>query len=104
MIAKAEIHVGDIGTRFDITVVEDGEPLNISSATTKELIFRKTDKTTVTKEAAFVTNGADGKIRYVTADGDLDQAGVWKLQVHLILPDGEWKSNTLNFTVHENLI
>lgn len=98
-----EIHVGDVGTVFEVTIQDDGVAVNISTATTKEIIFRKPDKTKVTKAANFSSNGTDGKIRYTTVANDLDQAGLWSLQAHIVLPSGDWKSSTSEFSVASNL-
>ena len=98
-----EIHVGDIGTVFEVTIQDDGVAVNISSATTKEIIFRKPDKTLLTKAANFSTDGTDGKIRSTTVSGDLNAAGVWSIQAHVILPGGDWKSSISEFSVIPNL-
>lgn len=102
-MANGEIHVGDVGTLLEVTVTDDGAAVDISSATTKEFKFKKTDRSTLTKAATFVTNGTDGKLQYTTAGGDLDMAGSWGLQVHVVLPSGEWHSDIQPFTVHPNV-
>jgi hypothetical protein len=99
----AEIHAFDTGTNFDITVYENGAVMDVSAASTKQFVFRKTDLTIVVKDAAFITDGKDGKLRYTTLAGDLDQKGVWRLQIHLTFPTGQWHSNIQKFTVHENI-
>lgn len=103
-----DIHLGDIGTVFEATIKDckDGVSsiVDVSGATTKEIIFKKPDGSKLTKTAVFKTDGADGIIQYVTVAGDLDQVGIgWKLQAYLILPSGSWRSSTYQFTVLENL-
>lgn len=99
---------GDIH-KFDTVVFErtvkdeSAVVVNISTATTKEIIFVKPNKTKLTKAANFSSTGSDGKIRYTTTNTDLDISGVWSGQVHLILPTGEWRSDNFTFTVLENL-
>lgn len=98
-----EIHIGDIGTAFQVTLYDCDTVVDVSSATTVEIIFLKPDGTKVTQTASFVTDGIDGVIQYLSQNGDLDQSGGWKLQAHIVLPTGEWWSDTDKFKVYENL-
>ena len=99
-----EIHLGDIGTIFRLTIVDcDDVFIDISSATTKTISFRKADGTTVTKTGVFYTNGTDGIIDYISVADDLDMSGSWKIQAFVILSTGEWSSDIGTFTVYDNL-
>jgi hypothetical protein len=96
-------HVGDVGTIFEGTFYDGGVIVDISAATTKEILFRKPDGTVVTKTGTFSTDGTDGKLRYTTIAGDLDQAGDWRVQGYIVTPTGSWKSSVETFTVLANL-
>lgn len=98
-----EIHVGDIGTRFIVTVKDGDDIIDISSATTKNLIFRKPDGTLLTKAASFYTDGTDGILTYSTVSGDLEDDGFWKLQGYLVITGGTWYTDIHDFNVHRNL-
>jgi hypothetical protein len=98
-----EIHEDDIGTKFLLTVKDGTSAVDISSATTKQIIFEKPDGTTLTKDATFDSDGSDGKIYYESISGDLDTAGTWTIQAKVILPTGTWKSNKETFAVHSNI-
>lgn len=101
-----EIHVGDVGFAFQVTLLDDTTSivLDVSGASAKVLWFQKPDGTTVEFPAAFVTDGTDGKIQYVTADGtDLDQAGTWKVQGVVTLPGAKIHSDIGKFKVLANL-
>lgn len=105
-MAAAEIHNGDIGTRFLVTIKkEDGTVKDISSYTTKQFIFKKPvsgDLLTVT--ASFYTDGTDGKLYYDTVSGNLNEEGVWKLQVYIHDGVSNYrKSNVGTFRVFPNL-
>lgn len=102
-MAKQEIHVADIGTVVEITVKEDSTIVDLSGATTKQIVFMKPTGSTLTKTASFVTDGTDGKIKYATIAGDLDVHGDWKVQAILVFPSGTWHSSAHDFQVHENL-
>lgn len=98
-----EIRVGDIGTVFEVTLYDCDQIVDVSGATTKEIIFLKPDNTKVVKTAVFKTDGTDGIIQYVTIQDDLDQQDKWKLQGHVVLPTGEWHTDIVSFKVYTNL-
>lgn len=101
---SGQIHENDIGTSFEVTLLDaDGNPVDITSALTKELVFMSPLTVRKQKTAAFVTDGSDGKLKYVTQSGDLDAVGPWKLQAVISLVTGTWSSDIHRFTVHENL-
>ena len=100
-----EIHQGDIGTAFTITIMDDATVVPIQSATvTKQIKFKKPSGVTVIKDASFVTDGTDGKMRWTTTTvDDLDEAGKWYLQVYLVLSNWTGHSDQDNFMVYSNL-
>ena len=75
-----EIHLNDVGTKFLVTIKDGSSAVNISSASTKEIIIQKPSGTKITATATFDSDGTDGKIYYVTVADDLDEAGSYKLQ------------------------
>lgn len=101
----SEIHYLDIGTAFDLTIQNLDGVVDISSATTKTIKFRKPNGTVVDQPGVFKTDGTDGILRYVSILDDLDKVGTWRLQafVTLISPAGSWHSNIDEFDVHYNL-
>jgi len=101
---SASIHVGDIGTVLEITLTDEtGAALDVSAATMLQIELQKPDKTNVTKTAVLSTDDTDGKIRYVSVDGDFDQPKSWKLQGRVTLPSGTWRSQIGSFIVEKNL-
>ena len=58
----------------------NNQPRDISLGTTLEMVFELPDDTTVTKTAAFTTDGKDGKIVYVIESGFITQVGTWKVR------------------------
>jgi len=98
-----EIHLNDIGTVFRATLYDGSTIVDVSGATTLELVFGKPDGTSSAKTATFTDDGVDGQIQYTVVDGDLDQLGDWKIQAHIILLGGEWRSNIDNFRVYKNI-
>ena len=102
-MAANEIHVNDVGTQFLVTVTDGSSAVDISSATTKELIIKKPSGTKLTKATAFSTDGTDGKMKYNIASDDLDEAGSYKLQGKVVISDGTFYTDIHTFKVHRNL-
>ncbi len=98
-----EIHVNDVGTKFLVTVTDGSSAVNISSATTKELIIKKPSGTKLTKATSFTSDGTDGKMQYNIASDDLDEAGSYKLQGKVVISDGTFYTDIHTFKVHRNL-
>jgi len=98
-----EVHKDDIGTKFLLTIKDGTSAVDISGATTKEIIFEKPSGETLTKSATFDSDGSDGKIYYNSVDGDVDEKGTWTLQAKVVIAAGTFKSNTETFKVYENI-
>lgn len=96
--------VGDIGTAFQITLTdENGNIIDVSSATVKQVIFQRPDGTDLVGTASFGTNGTDGVIQYITQANDLNIAGRWQIQGFVQLSNGSWHTQTGVFKVKDNL-
>lgn len=103
MACTEEIHVGDIGTVFEVTIKDGSSVVDISSATALQIIFKKPDDSSLTKIAIFSSDGTDGKMKYTSVANDLNISGSWRLQGRVVMPVGEWRSTTGNFGVYKNL-
>ena len=55
------------------------------------------------KSRTLDSDGTDGKVYYNTIAGDLDEAGLYKLQAKVILPSGTYYTDIYSFKVHCNL-
>ena len=99
-----EIHVGDIGTEFRITILDDDNTIvDLSSASIIEIIFLKPDGSRNVVSAELYTDGTDGIIKYNTVSGDLDQSGVYKIQAYVEVGAGNYYSSIGTFKVFCNL-
>jgi hypothetical protein len=99
----SQMHVNDVGNTLVGTVLDDGEVVDISSATSIEMILKKPDQTTVTKTAVFSTNGTDGQMAYTVVSGDLDQSGNYKIQGKVEIAGSTFYSNISTFKVYCNI-
>ncbi len=102
-MAADEIHVNDIGTVLIFTIKDGSSVVDVSTATTKQIIFSNPSCSTVTKSGSFTTDGTDGKIQYTTVSGDLDVGGTWRAQAYIVIGGNEWHSDITSFEVHPNL-
>jgi len=103
----AEIHVGDIGTEFEVTIVDENDAvIDVSTAITKQIIFEKPDRSILTKSAQLSTDGSDGKIKCFSVAGDIDQYTtdrLWKIQGRAVFASEEWSSEIGEFPVGRKL-
>ena len=96
-------HMGDVGTVFEQTIVDqDGQVVDISAATVMEITFQRPDGASFTRAAERSTDGTDGKMRYVTAAEDLDAFGTWWWQGRVVLTTGQWHTDVHEFEVEAN--
>lgn len=102
----SEIHQNDVGTRFLITVKDGGAPVNISGVSggsVHQLNFRKPSDTVINRNATLRDYGISGVMFYDTIAGDLDEAGVYKLQAKVVIPSGTYFTDIYTFKVHSNI-
>ncbi len=72
------VSVGDIGVQFKLNAGQD-----LSAQTTLQIKYQKPDGTFGAWTAVISgTNYAT----YTTKDGDLDQDGVWQVQIYVVTP------------------
>jgi|TARA_R100000789_G_C3020799_1_gene153452 hypothetical protein len=96
-----KLHVDDYGTRFTLVVIdEDGTVVDISLATTKQIIFQKPDGTIEAKAATFTSDGTDGSLYYITVADDIDAAGIWHYRAKVITPTSDHESSTCEIRAH----
>lgn len=98
-----EIHLNDIGTEFRVTIKDDDSIVDISAATTLNLIILKPSGSRLVKNADLYTDGVDGIITYSIVAGDLDEIGSYKLQAMVEINGGTFYSNIVSFKVHCNI-
>ena len=98
-----EIHLNDIGTKFLVTVTDGSSAVDISGASTKQIIIQKPSGTKLTVATAFDSDGTDGKMSYTTVEDDLDEAGSYKLQGKVAISDGTFYTDITSFKVYRNL-
>lgn len=101
-----DIFVGDIGTHFQADIKnlvnsESEATLDISGATEMLMVFQKPDGTEKEFTAAFVTDGQDGLLEYITANiTDLDIDGAWQYYPWVKYPGGQRRGSEIKFTVY----
>ncbi len=106
----ADIHVGDIGTMFRLTIRDQDENIvSLDDTFVVVVVFQKPDESTIDRPAVYINDGSDGLVQYITVDGDLDQFGHWKLQAVVTKTNVSdeilqlWHSDEVKFKVKPNL-
>ena len=102
-MAANEIHLDDVGTQFLLTIKDGSSAVDISSASTKQIIIQKPSGTKVTASTSFSSDGTDGKMYYNVVADDLDEAGSYKLQGRVIISAGTFYTDITSFKVYRNL-
>jgi hypothetical protein len=102
-MAQDEIRVDDVGTVLECLIKDGPVIVDLTGYTTAEIRLKKPDGTVVTKTGIVPVPETDGLVTYTTVAGDLDQEGPWRIQAHVALPGGDWRSDIDCFTVHANL-
>lgn len=100
------IQQGAIGATIILTYrnPDTGSVMDLSDATVKNLVFKRPSGETFVKAADYVTDGADGKLKYVTVDADDTMpAGAWRIQAEVVKPDYEGRSRPALYYVYANL-
>ena len=103
-MTEQAVHVADIGTLIEVTVMDGAQVVDISGCTTRQIYLQKPSGSVLQKTASLSGDGTDGKMRYVSQSGDFDQHGFWYVQAYVVFPSGkEWHTTTESFPVHPNL-
>ena len=73
-----------IGVTINLRILEDGDPVDISTATVKQIRLTTPSGKIKTFAAEFATNGTDGRLKYLTtATTDIPEAGAYSLRAYL---------------------
>lgn len=75
-----DLFVGDSGFKTIWALTQDGTAYVLTGATVA-LKFTKPDFTTLSKTGAVETPATGGNCSYTWAVGDIDQAGVWQVDI-----------------------
>ena len=93
-----------VGLILEVVCVDENDvAINISAATTKDILIQRPNGFTITRAASFTTSGTDGKIRYITVAGDLIMAGRYKYQGHVVYSGNDRLTSAGAFVVEEAL-
>lgn len=97
------IHNANNNVNITLVVSERNVAVDISSATTKQMLFKKPSGTVDTQTTTFTSDGTDGKMYYNLLTADIDETGEWEVQGKVILTGGTYTTEIHKFTVYGNL-
>lgn len=104
MAYEKVVQFGDTGVLIDILVTDyDEEIIDVSSATAKVVLFKKPSGRVASRTLDFLTDGIDGRLKYTTVANDLDECGVWMIQVSITMPSSSWRTEVGSFRVNPNI-
>lgn len=98
----SEIHVDDVGTRFLITIKEDDAVVDISNADTISIYIKRPDDSLLARTGT-ISDGPNGQLYYDIQAGELNEAGLYKLQSRVSIGTATYYTTIYNFQVHCNV-
>jgi len=105
-MAKNEVHKDDVGTEFNLTIVDTANanlPIDLTSASIVQVIIRRSDGSKKVVEGTVFGPPTDGRVNYYTVAGDLNIIGWYKVQAIVVTPAGLWHSAIARFPVIKNI-
>lgn len=83
-----EIQVDVIGLAIEASLLDRGVEIPVSGAGTLTLRIQKPSGVSIDQTATFISDADGERVRYLTIDGDIDEAGLYQLAVYMI--KGSW--------------
>lgn len=103
MSVAGEIRLNDIGTIFRQYVTDCGTPVDLTTATSLYLCFKKPSGSVVTVAATVATSPAYMQYTVATS-GFLDETGNWVWQGNLVFSaTQQWRTDQKTFEVFSNI-
>ena len=96
------VFIGDTATIIITVQDSDGAALNISAATTKEIIVKRPGLTAVALPAAFTNTGTDGKIQIDYED--ITVVGQYQVQGKVVLSGNTYHTAIDDFSAGAPLL
>jgi hypothetical protein len=103
MADRTDIRKGDVGLDIEVILMDGDSAVNVSSMTTRTLKLKKPSGAVTTHAMSFVTDGSDGRLKYPTVTGDINEAGTWQLQVLVAKTGVSIHSSVVEFDVGDVL-
>lgn len=97
------VSTSNIGLKLIITAINNNSPIDLSDAVSLLIYIKKPNGILLEKPATLLTNGLDGKMYYITQQGDLDISGVYKIQGKILADGATYYTNVSNLNVFCNL-
>lgn len=101
---NSAIGQNDLGTLLVATFQDvDGTVIDVSDATTRQILVRKPSGEVETLTASFTTDGTDGKIQATGAATTFDEFGLYEIQARIAGTGFAHSSRSVGFGVHRVL-
>lgn len=116
---QIRVHTGDEGFVFGMALQEIlpdgslGDAIDLSAATTKELVFvapSGTTKRVTADNGTFdlegvpaVGDGSDGRIQHTSDADHYDEEGLWRVQAYVVLDGAGFSSTAISLRVGQGV-
>lgn len=88
-MSAISIKRNDVGVTLTATLKASGDPVDLTGIDSVAFIMRMYGADAPKVEAtAEVTNAEAGEVRYITSDGDLDTAGIYRVEWEVTFSPG----------------
>jgi hypothetical protein len=108
MADLARFHLGDVGGTIIGTIIENGDVVNIATATNIRFYFKSPRGNVIEKAGSLYTAGTDGKAKYTVESGffdikDKSLLGTWSYEVKCTIGSWTGTSESAQFLVDDVL-
>ncbi len=100
---KTEPQIGDTIT-MKLVIKQGAAVVNVSSATTKQILVKSPNGVMTAKTAGYQTDGTDGIIKYSFTASDFDMSGWWQLQGYVVTSGFSLHTEIHRMYVKANLV
>lgn len=99
-----DLQVGAVGAVLTVTITDGGAAVDLTDATSIDIILRAPNGTRVTLAASVSGDPEDGVVTATTASGDIAVPGQWLGQAYVVFDDGnKFYSSAFEIDVGKNV-
>ncbi|MFW5891737.1 MAG: BppU family phage baseplate upper protein [bacterium] len=97
-----ELHKNDIGTVLTFRIIDNGETVDLTNATSATLVivYPETTPSKIEKTCTILSPEELGKVQYTIQEDDLPDAGTYEMQIIVEFSDGD----TFHTDVFEEIV
>ena len=90
--SAAELHVGDVGTEILVSLVDDGDAVDLTALLEAVVKIHRPDHTVVELSAAVLGDPTLGQVVAIATSETFSVRGVYEIQAYIRFSTGRWHS------------